>query len=57
MDHVTTQLPYASLSGVIALVVCTLPVGYGMPWWLMLGAGGALLGVTYWFVSKPVEVV
>ncbi|MDG1389815.1 MAG: Na+/H+ antiporter NhaC family protein [Halioglobus sp.] len=57
MDHVTTQLPYASLSGVIALVVCTLPVGYGMPWWLMLGAGGALLGTTYWFVSKPVEVV
>lgn len=57
MDHVTTQLPYASLSGVIALVVCTLPVGYGMPWWLMLGAGGALLGTTYWFVSKPVEAV
>jgi hypothetical protein len=32
-------------------------VGYGMPWWLMLGAGGALLVTTYWFVSKPVEVV
>ena len=57
MDHVTTQLPYAMLTGVIALLVCTLPVGYGMPWWLMMGIGGALLMSMYWFVSQPVEAV
>ncbi|MEH6585176.1 MAG: Na+/H+ antiporter NhaC family protein [Halioglobus sp.] len=57
MDHVTTQLPYAMLTGVIALVVCTLPVGYGMPWWLMMGIGGVLLSSTYWYISKQVEVV
>ncbi|WP_238946715.1 Na+/H+ antiporter NhaC family protein [Seongchinamella unica] len=57
MDHVTTQLPYAMLSGALALVVCTLPVGYGLPWWLMLGVAAALLVGIYVFLSRPVEAV
>ena len=57
MDHVTTQLPYAMLTGTLALVVCTLPVGYGLPWWLMLAVAGSLLVAIYMSVSKPVEDV
>lgn len=56
MDHVTTQLPYATLTGTLALVVCTLPVGYGLPWWLMLAVAGSLLVSIYVYLSKPVDM-
>ena len=56
MDHVTTQLPYAMLTGALALVVCTLPVGYGLPWWLMLAVAGSLLVGIYLYLSKPVDM-
>ena len=56
MDHVTTQLPYATLTGTLALLVCTLPVGYGLPWWLMLAIAGALLVGIYLYLSKPVDM-
>ena len=36
IDHVRTQLPYALTSGFIAIVLCTLPVGFGIPWWICL---------------------
>ena len=36
IDHVRTQLPYALFTGVVALVVGLLPVGFGLPWWLMM---------------------
>jgi len=57
IDHVRTQLPYAGTVGVIALVLGTLPVGLGMPWWI-----GIVLGVTavlslVRFGGKPVDVV
>ena len=54
MDHVATQLPYAMLSGMLALLVCTFPVGYGMPWWLMLAVAAMLLAGIYWYLSRPV---
>lgn len=54
MDHVTSQLPYATLTGTLALLVCTLPVGYGLPWWLMLAVAGVLLVGVYLYLSKPV---
>ncbi|GAB4540432.1 MAG: Na+/H+ antiporter NhaC family protein [Pleurocapsa sp.] len=43
--HVKTQLPYAFVVGAIAVVLGTLPTGFGMPWWmgLFLGAGMLLL--------------
>jgi Na+/H+ antiporter NhaC len=40
---VRTQLPYALLVGIVAIAVCSIPVAYGMPWWLGLLAGAALL--------------
>ena len=54
MDHVTTQLPYAMLTGSLALLVCTFPVGYGMPWWGMLAVAAMLLVGIYWYLSRPV---
>ena len=55
VDHVRTQLPYALTVGGAALLLGTLPAGFGMPWWggLLLG-GGALVGVIFW-IGKPVE--
>jgi Na+/H+ antiporter NhaC len=55
MDHVTTQLPYALLGGLVALSVCVLPVGYGLPWWLMLPLGAVVLVSVHRFLSKPTD--
>ena len=56
MDHVTTQLPYAALGGVIAVFVCTVPAGFGLPWWLLLPAAGLLLGVAHRMLGKSADV-
>ena len=46
IQHVRTQLPYAMLVGMVAILVGTLPVGFGMPWWLALIVSiGLLFGV------------
>ena len=39
MDHVWTQMPYALSAGIAALFLCTLPAGFGMPWWILLILG------------------
>ena len=36
IDHVRTQLPYALFTGLVALIIGLLPVGFGLPWWLMM---------------------
>jgi Na+/H+ antiporter NhaC len=43
MEHVRTQIPYALVVGGVAIVFGTLPVAFGMPWWLGLLIGGVLL--------------
>ena len=43
IQHVRTQLPYALLVGAVALFAGSLPVAFGMPWWLGLVIGTALL--------------
>ncbi|MCB9795740.1 MAG: Na+/H+ antiporter NhaC family protein [Alphaproteobacteria bacterium] len=37
--HVRTQLPYALACGAIAVLLGTLPAGYGVPLWVVLPAG------------------
>jgi Na+/H+ antiporter NhaC len=55
IDHVRTQLPYALVIGAIAVVMGTLPVGFGLPWWAgMILAVGAVIAV-HWSVAKPVS--
>ena len=43
--HVRTQMPYALLVGAVAIFSGTLPVGFGMPWWLALLIGPAALWI------------
>ena len=39
IEHVRTQLPYALLAGAAALGFGTLPISFGLPWWVgMVGA-------------------
>ena len=55
MDHVTTQIPYALLGGITALVICVIPVSYGLPWWLMLTIGILVLITLHRFLGRPVD--
>ncbi len=41
--HVRTQLPYAMVVGVISVICGTLPVGWGIPFWIVLPIGIALM--------------
>jgi len=47
MDHVRTQMPYAVSAGLAALLLGTLPAGFGFPWWalLLLGIGSQVIVV------------
>jgi len=55
MDHVRTQLPYAFLGGVVALLVGVLPAGFGLPWYLLLPTGFVVLIAVHRFLAKPVD--
>lgn len=57
VDHVRTQLPYALLVGGVAWLLCALPVGFGVPWWVMLPISAVLLVVTLRLVGQPVDDV
>ena len=43
IEHVRTQLPYAMLVGTVAIAIGTIPAGYGLPPWISLIAGAAIL--------------
>ena len=43
IDHVRTQLPYALLVGGVAMLLGTLPTGYGFPWWVSLPLSAVIL--------------
>ena len=50
IEHVRTQLPYALLVGVVAILVGTIPAGYGLPPWVSLIAGTiVLVGILKFF--------
>ena len=53
IEHVRTQLPYALIVGVVAVGIGTIPGGYGLPPWvsLLFGAAILILGLRY-FGSK-----
>lgn len=54
VEHVRTQLPYALLVGVVALVFGSLGVGYGVSWWLGLAVGAlTLLGILLVVGRRP----
>lgn len=55
IDHVRTQLPYALLVGAVAILLGTLPAGFGVPWWLCLPVGMAVLVLALRAFGRHVE--
>lgn len=53
VDHVRTQLPYAISAGAVAILLGTLPAGFGITPWLTLPLGAGLLWVLVRFVGRP----
>ncbi|MBT8088543.1 MAG: Na+/H+ antiporter NhaC family protein [Gammaproteobacteria bacterium] len=55
MDHVRTQIPYALLGGTAAALICVLPAGFGLPWFMVLPVAAVTLVVVHRFLGKPVD--
>ncbi len=53
IDHVRTQLPYALIVGAVAWLVGDVATGFGLPVWVALLLGTALLGVVVRIAGKP----
>lgn len=55
LAHVWTQLPYALAVFGVSIVCGTIPIGFGVPWWICLPVGTVtLVGIMY-FVGQRVE--
>jgi hypothetical protein len=50
-------LPYAFSVGTVAILFGTLPAGFGMPWWIGLLVGAALLYTLLYTIGTPVDTV
>ena len=55
VEHVRTQLPYALAVGLVALLLCLIPVGYGMPWWLGMLLALVVLAALLRLFGRPPE--
>ena len=53
--HVRTQLPYALTAGVIALLCCSIPVGFGIHWLPCLIAGAAACVTSIFVFGQKTE--
>jgi Na+/H+ antiporter NhaC len=50
VDHVRTQLPYALLVAIVAMLLGSLPAGLGLSPWIPIVAGAIVLAVVLrWF--------
>jgi Na+/H+ antiporter NhaC len=56
IDHVNTQMPYALTVGVIAIGLGTVPAALGVPGWLCMIVGIAVLYFIVKYFGKPTEV-
>jgi Na+/H+ antiporter NhaC len=55
IDHVTTQLPYAMTVASIALLIGTIPTGYGIPPTIMIPVGIALVYLIIILFGRKVD--
>ena len=55
IEHVRTQLPYALAVGAVAVLVGTIPGGYGVPPWISLVVGIALLAGGLRLIGRRAE--
>lgn len=56
LAHVWTQMPYAIAVFLVSIVCGTLPVGFGVPWWICMPVGTVVLVGIMYFVGQPVEI-
>lgn len=54
--HVRTQMPYALTIGAVAVLVGTLPAGFGVSSWILIPLGIVSLVVVLLALGRPVEV-
>ena len=57
VDHVRTQLPYAMLVGAVGLVLGSVGTAFGLPAWIALLAGVAVLAACLRVFGTPVVEV
>ena len=56
VSHTRTQLPYACTVGTVALLVGYLPVGLGIPPWVLIPCGVATCVLVIRFLGRPLSV-
>ncbi|MDC7241299.1 MAG: Na+/H+ antiporter NhaC family protein [Spirochaetales bacterium] len=55
LDHVTTQAPYAATAAVVALILGTIPAGFGISPWISLALGAAVIILFVKFFGKEID--
>ena len=55
IEHVRTQLPYALVVGLVAIFIGTIPAGYGVPPWVSLIVGAAILLTVLRFFGRSAD--
>lgn len=55
IDHVRTQIPYALFVGGVAILLALLPVGFGVPWWIVLPVSIAVSVGGLFIIGKKVS--
>jgi len=55
MDHVRTQLPYAILAATVGMLLGDIPTAYGLPPYVSVVAGTAVLIALLYVLGKPVD--
>ena len=55
IDHVTTQLPYAITVASIALLIGTIPTGFGISPWIMILIGLSTVVATVFILGKKID--
>jgi len=55
IEHVRTQMPYALIVGAVGIAVGTIPAGYGLPPWISLVLGIAILVAILRFLGRSAD--
>ncbi|MDJ0938285.1 MAG: Na+/H+ antiporter NhaC family protein [Woeseiaceae bacterium] len=55
IEHVRTQIPYALLAGVVAIMLGTIPAGYGLPPWISILVGLFVLFFLLRFLGRSAD--
>ena len=57
IDHVNTQMPYALTVAAITVICGYIPVGVGLPIWIVLPVATVITVAIVYFIGKPVDNV